>query len=96
MMELTSFILNLQGQIPATLEESYDVRPPSFVQSLRFLCPQYIAQRNRFRERFASYWQASGVDVVLSPVQPTPGSLHGTCKFINVSARHSLRGLEVF
>lgn len=43
------------------------------------------AQRDYFRYDFGVYWHQAGVDVVLSPVGPTPAPEHGTAKYWNVS-----------
>lgn len=44
-----------------------------------------FARRDAFRAAFAAHWQAAGVDVVLSPVGPSPAPQHGTAKYWNVS-----------
>lgn len=44
-----------------------------------------LAERDDFRLAFAHHWQDSGVDVVLSPVGPSPAPQHGTSKYWNVS-----------
>lgn len=44
-----------------------------------------VSQRDDFRTQLAAHWAAADVDVVLTPVGPTPAPIHGTAKYWNVS-----------
>ncbi|WWD07194.1 hypothetical protein V865_005291 [Kwoniella europaea PYCC6329] len=44
------------------------------------------ARRDEFRRAQAEHWQASGVDVVLSPPSPTPAPALGTAKYWNYTS----------
>ncbi|OCF78787.1 hypothetical protein I204_00731 [Kwoniella mangroviensis CBS 8886] len=44
------------------------------------------ARRDEFRKAQADHWQASGVDVVLSPPSPTPAPALGTAKYWNYTS----------
>jgi Asp-tRNA(Asn)/Glu-tRNA(Gln) amidotransferase A subunit family amidase len=50
---------------------------------LRFL--QLAARRDLFKDALCKYWQASGVDVVLSPTGPGPAPPVGQAKYWNAS-----------
>ncbi|KAL1404964.1 hypothetical protein Q8F55_008576 [Vanrija albida] len=47
-------------------------------------------QRDYFRYDFSVYWRNAGVDVVLSPVGPTPAPEHGTAKYWNYTSYWNL------
>lgn len=46
-----------------------------------------MSARDDFRRKLAAHWASQNVDVVLSPVGPTPAPKHGTAKYWNVSPR---------
>lgn len=48
---------------------------------------QLVSARDDFRRKLAAHWASQNVDVVLSPVGPTPAPKHGTAKYWNVSPR---------
>lgn len=66
---LTDWIISQGGGVDRPKEEAYGV----------------VARRDAFRSELAEYWHKQNVDVVLTPVGPSPAPRHGTAKYWNVS-----------
>lgn len=49
-----------------------------------------VSQRDDFRTRLAAHWAKSIVDVILTPVGPTPAPAHGTAKYWNYTCYWNL------
>jgi hypothetical protein len=47
---------------------------------------QLVERRDQFRAALSAHWRELGIDVVLSPVGPTPAPKLETAKYWNVSS----------
>lgn len=47
-----------------------------------------VAARDEYRMEVAAHWHKAGIDVLLSPVGPTPAPQPFTAKYWNVSCSH--------
>ncbi|KAL1404951.1 hypothetical protein Q8F55_008563 [Vanrija albida] len=45
-----------------------------------------VARRDAFRAAFAAHWAAAGIDILLTPVGPSPAPQHGTAKYWNYTS----------
>lgn len=62
---LTDWIIQQAGGVERTKDEAYAI----------------VAKRDAFRSELAKYWHEQNVDVVLTPVGPSPAPQHGTAKY---------------
>ncbi|TXT04813.1 hypothetical protein VHUM_04081 [Vanrija humicola] len=47
---------------------------------------QLVARRDAFRSAFAAHWQAAGIDILLTPVGPSPAPAHNTARYWNYTS----------
>ncbi|GMK54264.1 hypothetical protein CspeluHIS016_0108500 [Cutaneotrichosporon spelunceum] len=71
---LTNWIIQQAGSVERTKDETYAI----------------VARRDAFRSELAKYWHEQGVDVVLTPVGPSPAPQHGTAKYWNYTSYWNL------
>ncbi|BEI81396.1 hypothetical protein CcaverHIS002_0205560 [Cutaneotrichosporon cavernicola] len=71
---LTDWIIQQAGGVDRTKDETYAL----------------VAKRDAFRSELAQYWHEQDVDVVLTPVGPSPAPQHGTAKYWNYTSYWNL------
>ncbi|WOO85994.1 Putative amidase [Vanrija pseudolonga] len=69
-LPLTEWIIGQAGDRERSREELWDL----------------VARRDAFRAAFAAHWQATGMDILLTPVGPTPAPAHGTARYWNYTS----------
>lgn len=84
-LSLTEWIIGQAGGRERSREELWEVRLRQW-WLMSVLTPQLVARRDAFRSQFAAHWQASGIDILLTPVGPTPAPAHGTAKYWNYTS----------
>ncbi|CAK9786273.1 putative amidase [Cutaneotrichosporon oleaginosum] len=71
---LTDWIIQQAGGVDRTKEQAFEI----------------VAKRDAFRAELARYWHEQNVDVVLSPVGPSPAPQHGTARYWNYTSYWNL------